>query len=124
MTRYFWPLLIGLTFGFIGAHFMPEAHGQSREDVITIINVSADRHRVDPDAMGRILWCESRWRAGVTGPEGSMGIAQYQPVTWSWASAGAGWQGFTPYHAEAAIDTMAWLLRQPEGWRHWSACYR
>lgn len=112
-------LALGAALGFL---FTPKpAHGQTREDVITIINVSADRHRVDPNAMGRILWCESHWQAGVTAWDGSQGIAQYQQITWGWASVGAGWAGYTPYHAEAAIDTMAWLLARGE-WSHWRAC--
>lgn len=103
------------------AFFTPQAHAQTRTDVITMINVSADRHHVDPDFLGRVLWCESRWQAGVTGPDGSAGIAQYQGITWGWASAAAGWPGASPYDAEAAIDTMAWLVARGQS-LHWSAC--
>jgi hypothetical protein len=116
-------LAIGLFAGCLGVAFLPPAaHAQTRDDVITMINVSADRNHVDPDAMGRILWCESRWQADVRAWDGSQGIAQFQQGTWGWASRDAGWAGYTPYHAEAAIDTMAWLLARGE-WFHWRACW-
>lgn len=97
------------------------ADSQEVSEVITLINVSADRHHVDPDFLGKILWCESRWDAKATGWEGSQGIAQFQPVTWAWAAPAAGWPNSSPYEAEAAIDVMAWLVSRGQSY-HWKAC--
>lgn len=121
--RIAWWLVLGaLAAGASFAAHASTAHAQTREDVITLINVAADRHSVNPDAIGRVLWCESRWNASALGWEGSQGIAQFQQITWGWASLDAGWQGYTPYDPEAAIDVMAWLLARGE-WSHWKACW-
>ena len=120
LTRYAAIAALALLAALSGVFARP-TRAQSREDVIVMVNVAADRHHVDPDALGRVLACESSWRADVTGPDGSMGIAQWQLVTWEWASVAAGWSGSSPYDAEAAIDVMAWLVSRG-GWAHWRAC--
>lgn len=121
MKRYLVFIVAGLLVGVLFAPFMaPPAHGQT-PDVATLLYVSADRHGVAPELLDRVVRCESTYRANVTGPDGSMGIAQFQAATWAWASAGAGWAGVSPYNAEAAIDTMAWLIARG-GLGHWSAC--
>lgn len=119
MKRYFWPIVIGLLLAFVAAPFMP-VRAQTPE-VVTLIYVAADRHGVDPALIDRIVDCESDYRPGVMGPDGSMGIAQFQQITWGWASTAAGWGGASPYDAEAALDVMAWLLARG-GAGHWWAC--
>lgn len=119
MKRYIWPVVVGLVFGLVAAPFMP-ARAQT-PDVVTLIYVAADRHGVDPALIDRIVRCESTYRPWVTGPDGSMGIAQFQPITWGWASSSAGWAGASPYDPEAALDVMAWLLARG-GAVHWWPC--
>ena len=52
--------------------------------------------------------------------DGSMGLLQFQPRTWAWASWQAGVGGASPYDAAASVEAGAWLMSQPNGFRHWS----
>lgn len=63
---------------------------------------------------------ESLFRAGVTAPDGGMGLAQFMPATWSWAQA-QGWvaRGASAYEPTAAITAqhayMTWLESRTGG---------
>ncbi len=99
--------------------------GYHEPTVPDIIYAAADRYGVDGNRMACVAWYESRfdpqaynWR------DGSMGLFQWQPRTWAWASWNAGVGGSSPYEPYAAAESAAWLMSQPGGFRHWSVDWR
>lgn len=52
--------------------------------------------------------------------DGSSGLFQFQPRTWTWASWQAGYGGASVWDAEANANAAAWLMSQPGGIWHWS----
>lgn len=90
--------------------------------VPALIVDAAERHGVSSDAMLSIAWCESRFRPAVVAWDGSMGLFQFQWITWRWASVEAGYGGYSPLDAEANANTAAYLLSLGQ-WSHWRACW-
>jgi hypothetical protein len=72
-----------------------------------------------------VIDCESHGDPLITNPiSGAAGLFQFIPSTWSWASTEAGWEGASPYEAEANIAVAAWLVqssidRGQDPWHHW-----
>ncbi|HXI16746.1 MAG TPA: transglycosylase SLT domain-containing protein [Chloroflexota bacterium] len=85
-----------------------------------LIDAAAYRYGISAARMACIVQRESggnpwayNWR------DGSMGLLQWQPRTWAWASWQAGVGGASPYDAAASIQAGAWLMSRG-GWSHWS----
>lgn len=97
------------------------AEGQEVPATAVIVD-AASRYGVDPDAMLRIAWCESRFDPSAVSPWGDRGLFQFARITWPWASRAAGYEGYSPLDAEANANTAAYLLSLGQ-WSHWRACW-
>ncbi len=49
---------------------------------------------------------------------GASGVFQFIPSTWAWASVQAGYDGASPFDADANIGTAAWVVAN-YGWSAW-----
>lgn len=134
MTRTLWrsrsslATVIGLAVGsaLLTCQLDPAtAHGQETPSVVEqTIAEAAERWGADPALMYRLAVCESSLNPLARNPrDGSMGLFQFAPVTWPWASEAAGYGGASPYDAEANANTAARLLAMGET-QHWAGCLR
>lgn len=120
MKRYLVFIVAGLLVGVLFAPFMaPPAHGEALDTPALIVD-AAERWGLPP---GRLL-CVARRESGLNAAavnmvDGSLGLFQFQPRTWNWASAAAGYGGASPLDPYAATEVTAWLIVN-DGWQHWS----
>jgi soluble lytic murein transglycosylase-like protein len=94
------------------------AQRPASHDVQALIVNAAHRYGLNPQQMLRVAWCESRWNPSARSASGDMGVFQFMPGTWAYASAAVGMRGASPYDPVANIEAASWLMKA-EGPRHW-----
>lgn len=57
-----------------------------------------------------LLYQESRFNADAVSPAGAQGVAQFMPGTWEDVAPMLGYEGFSPFVPEVAIDASAFYL--------------
>ncbi len=72
----------------------------------------------------RVMHCESRGNPDARHPvSDAAGLFQFLAGTWAFASARAGWEGYSRYHPEANVASAAWLvdfsIRTGHRWGAW-----
>jgi membrane-bound lytic murein transglycosylase MltF len=85
-----------------------------------LLHDAAVQYQLDEVRFTRIAWCESHFNPYALSRGGHKGIFQFADRTFWWASAQAGYAGWSPYDAEANIYSAAWLMSQPGGYRNWA----
>jgi hypothetical protein len=89
---------------------------------LSFIKSAAHTYGLNPNYMTRVAKCESTLNPGVTSRNGLYhGLYQYSWRTWYWMSGQAGWQGYSPYDAEAAAYVTAWAFSHGHA-SHWPRC--
>lgn len=104
------------------AAFLALAPASSVQDwVVETIYAAAAYYGVSSRVMLEISWTESRHGYYVYNLAGSgaVGVFQFMPGTWVWASRRSGYAGYPATDIEANIWTAAWLLSTPGGICHW-----
>lgn len=87
-------------------------------DVLALIRDAARRWGLDEQLMLRIARCESELNPKAAGPAGQLGLFQFSPATWRWASVAAGLADASPLDTRANVEAAAWLLAT-DGPHHW-----
>tara|TARA_R100000781_G_C4079244_1_gene127140 strand:+ start:1597 stop:2196 length:600 start_codon:yes stop_codon:yes gene_type:complete len=69
-----------------------------------------------------VMLCESGGDTNAyNAASGASGLMQHLSVYWDWRAKMAGYEGYSPFDAEANIFTSSWLLYEHTngGWQHW-----
>lgn len=88
-----------------------KSRGEAGEiaELCRLLNAAADRHSVPRDFFIRLIWKESRFKAGAVSPVGALGIAQFMPGT-------AKLRGLAdPFDREQALFASASFLADLKG---------
>lgn len=88
------------------------------QDVPALIVEAARRWGLDEGTLLRVAWCESRWNPQAVSAAGHLGIFQFAPHTWAWASDVLGFPHVSPFDPAANIEAAAWLYAT-QGPQHW-----
>ena len=89
-----------------------------RVQIRALIASVAQRYDVDGDVMLRIAECESQLNPRAAGRNGTAGLFQVIPSTWSWVTERLGLDGASPYDPAANTEVAGWLLANlgPRQW--------
>ncbi len=99
-----WPAIAGGAPATEPDSAVPRQAGTVTETVCSLVERAAQANHIPVGLLTRLIWAESRFRAGVTSPQGAQGIAQFMPET-------AAQRGLAdPFDPEQAIPKAARLL--------------
>ena len=87
---------------------------QVTPELWALTQVTAERHGIEAELLGALVWQESRYCANAVSPKGAIGLAQLMPGT-------AAGLGVDPYDEAQNLDGAArYLIKQYETFGSWS----